>query len=863
MVGYTPVTGVQEVPIEPPIRILAVLSAAGVDAREEWRALHSALMKERKGPDIDWQLQVLVCQDELLKEVQGLGDRRIQVEYVDKAQLEDAFGYFKPNIVHFFCHGSLTPSPHLELATRADYAVGKQVGSIRLDDAELALLTASDGGMDHCWLITLNCCMGAAPSTESGTEHANSLAFSLVRKGFPAVIGMREPITSEDAKVHCGSLYCAVLDEIARCMVSGRRSTVVHWANALIRPRQDLVAHHQGEETRLRAAANSKEWTLPVLYVRSGEFRLRGRATNPGLNKYQRQSLQAQITILQQARQVLIPADYSRDATAGAREVSEQQDEILRRLDEKIEELYEALYPEGTVRSVATAVDDYPTVMHQAMPTPPWPLVANQALFDGLVLALEMVQSGEGRCIHLVGRPGYGKSHIIREVAREAKNRGFTVISGRSDEPAQAQAYAPFRVPLMIANQAAPDYLRSRVQHDWPELARLLRVTPVYDVMIERESGDAQSRLINQVAAFLDELCKLSPVTILLDDLHWADAASLALWKSLARDLASRRLLLLGAFRVEATTKSGPVETILGSLEREDIATRLELEPFSFDETERLIQVILKSGAVTPQFVGMLHALTAGNPLFVREIVRALQSRKELEYTNGHWVCRRALKDIDLPSTIQRAILERIEPLSPTCRMLLQQASVLAWEGRFIFDDLLQMNRNADGDITTAFQELLEVGLIEGVRNDSGMPGAQKYQFDHPLTGREIFDQLQRKKPFDFRAEHAAAGEAIESLPARKREERVAELAWHFIEAGDWKRAQRYAMKAGKEQEAIPACEKAEGYYNAALAAAKELGLSRKVAEARAALDRVEAIRGQSIDGQARVDPSLSDVSPW
>ncbi len=248
---------------QPPLKVMAILSAAGVDATPEWKEFYEAIKNAS-----ELNLQVFVCQPELKGLIEGLGDKRVTVQYVTtKSDLFAAVNTFDPHILHFFCHGSTDGGAHLQLANRQDWVGENPRGSIALGKEELTPFCSKERNI---WLVTLNCCQGAAAA-----EDSYSLARSLVTKGFPAVIGMRELIATEDAHLFCTAFYAAVVQEVGQWKGKGQDVHEVEWAKVLCQPRIQLCDKHSGDLPRITAAAASKEWTLPVIYVRPEPFKIR------------------------------------------------------------------------------------------------------------------------------------------------------------------------------------------------------------------------------------------------------------------------------------------------------------------------------------------------------------------------------------------------------------------------------------------------------------------------------------------------------------------------------------------------------------------------------------------------------------
>ena len=261
------------VAFQPPLRITALLSCLGIPAADEWAALIEAVDET----PVPVEILALVGEPDLEQQIADEGRPNVRVLGVpgpgDDEELRRQVVTFRPHIIHFFCHGSMLDGAHLELATQTDWirlAAEEQVmvSSLSLEPSQIAALSDP---VERPWLAVLNCCQGAAAEGE-----IHSLASNLVYAGgFPAVIGMREPIASDDASHFSARFYPALFQAVDR--ITGGTSGVLDWSGLLVGPRRGLIQRRGGVFSA--AAAERHEWTLPVLYLRPEEFLVASRPT--------------------------------------------------------------------------------------------------------------------------------------------------------------------------------------------------------------------------------------------------------------------------------------------------------------------------------------------------------------------------------------------------------------------------------------------------------------------------------------------------------------------------------------------------------------------------------------------------------
>jgi CHAT domain-containing protein len=252
-----------------PMKITAVLSALHVPADQEWQALWDSIGTV---PELPVELLVLASEDDLAETIAGVtppAGVTVTVEQVPESTeaLQARIRAFNPHVLHFFCHGSAgRRQPYLQVAVRSDW-VTATTHSLYLEAGQFRDLTERTS--DRPWLLVLNCCESAAAGPR---DNLQSLALMLVRDAaLPAVVGMREPVSSIDASTFTRAFYTALLSE-----VDGRRAGTVpadeplNWARYAVRARTTLLDRHQMPRTE--AAESTREWTLPVVYLRPDPF---------------------------------------------------------------------------------------------------------------------------------------------------------------------------------------------------------------------------------------------------------------------------------------------------------------------------------------------------------------------------------------------------------------------------------------------------------------------------------------------------------------------------------------------------------------------------------------------------------------
>jgi class 3 adenylate cyclase/tetratricopeptide (TPR) repeat protein len=447
---------------------------------------------------------------------------------------------------------------------------------------------------------------------------------------------------------------------------------------------------------------------------------------------------------------------------------------------------------------------------------PSGPLVAREDDLRRVMSAVDAVAGGSGRLVLLAGEPGVGKTRLAQEVTLAVRNRGYLVASGRCYAPHQAVPYYPFLEALATAYAAAPSGIRTNTQHRWPYLARLLPDQLGPPPASSSEGQEEQQRLLRAVTGFVVAIAAEMPVALLLDDLHWADGATLDLLQHLARHTRAHRVLLLGTYRDEDIDRQHSLEQALRDLNREQLLEQIAVRRLGQDGTAALMAASFGETEMSQEFAGLVYCHTEGNPFFTQEVLRALVERGDVYRENGGW-SRREITEIEVPDSVRSAIRERVSRLSDSAQAVLHEASVLGQT--FVFDDFHAMGDRTESDLEAALEESMVAGLVREM-------GRDEYSFNHALTQQAMYWELSGRRK---RRLHLAAAEALER---KNRKERAGELAWHFLQGDDAQRALPWTMVAGDQAVSVFAYDEAERRYQAVLELARELGDAPRQAEA-------------------------------
>jgi transcriptional regulator with XRE-family HTH domain/tetratricopeptide (TPR) repeat protein len=436
-------------------------------------------------------------------------------------------------------------------------------------------------------------------------------------------------------------------------------------------------------------------------------------------------------------------------------------------------------------------------------------LVGRQSEVRQLEDALGSALHGTGQLLLLTGEAGIGKTRLAQELAALVAGRGWIVTTGRCYEPQQGVAFHPFLDALATLYACAPAAVRQTLPERWPYVQRLLPDVFPMSPAAASDNADELQRLLRSTAGFVRACAGTTPVALLIDDLQWADRASVDLLQHLVRHTRGEPVLLAATAREPELDSAVSLRRALVDLRREGLIHRVRLEPFEGGQTADLVAQVLGTRDLAPEFIQTVHAVSGGNPFFAIEIVQTLRGRVDQQWSGVGVEC------LEVPETVRENILERLAHVSPASAEALDAATTFGQA--FLVDEVAALLAADPADVDVALQEAIEIGLIRAPTGTADV----HYTFVHALTHQALYERL---SPHRRRRLHLRAAEVLEGLPEAMRRKRAGELAHHFEAAEQPQRALPYLMMAGDQAEALFAHHEARQRYQTAAQIASRLG---------------------------------------
>jgi tetratricopeptide (TPR) repeat protein len=441
-----------------------------------------------------------------------------------------------------------------------------------------------------------------------------------------------------------------------------------------------------------------------------------------------------------------------------------------------------------------------------------------------------LVAERQGQIATIVGEAGIGKTRLIGELKTYLEEKGIPWLEGRCLEIGQPVSFWPFidllRTYLGVGAEDGEEVVAARLvevltglfggdaEGIIPYVGHMLSAK-LEERYAERLRYAAPEQIRRQTLLRLRDtliaLARRQPLVLILEDLHWADEASLEMVWVLLDELGSAPLLLVCAYRPEHEHGCWKIEGAAASKHPER-HTSLHLKPLTRRQSQQLVESLLALPELPASTRTAILENAEGNPFFVEEVVRLLIERGIIYREEGRWQAREAGARVEVPDTIESVVLSRIDRLQGEVKHVLQCASVI---GRVFQRRLLEY---VSGQTQALEEHLALLEEHELVYKERIVPEVE-YSFKHALTQVTAYEGLLTRHRQSF---HERIGAAIEALYAAQLDEYYEVLAYHYSRSANGAKAVDYLVKAGDKAAERYANEQALTYYGQALELAGE-----------------------------------------
>jgi DNA-binding SARP family transcriptional activator len=418
-----------------------------------------------------------------------------------------------------------------------------------------------------------------------------------------------------------------------------------------------------------------------------------------------------------------------------------------------------------------------PPLVWMTLPGLDTPLVGRTTVLAQLASQFTKVRQGHGSVVLITGEAGIGKSRLLQEFAQSVGAEAL-VLAGAHQPSEQTLPYHALTQALRRGIQLAGAILP--VEAIWLAEASLLlpelrTLYPVLPPPLQTDPAQARTRLFEALCRLLLALAaEDQPLLLCLDDLHWADSATLDWLAYLGQQVRNQRVLVLGTYRREEMEQ---IATMRRVCQRLGILQEIELRRLTPQEIGLLLQQVDSSVADPGPLSRRLHQMTGGNAFFLLEILQTVVE------SGGSVQALADSQDLPLPQTVNETVMRRFRRLTPVAQQMMEASTVLGLE----FDQELIIRTAGRSELETVdgLDELVKRHLLE--EREGG------YGFHHEITRHVIYQKLSHGRR---RLLHRRAGETLEAVHQADLDLVSGQIALHYEEGGLPVRALHFYQRA-------------------------------------------------------------------
>ena len=490
------------------------------------------------------------------------------------------------------------------------------------------------------------------------------------------------------------------------------------------------------------------------------------------------------------------------------------------------------------------------------------PLIGRDDEVGQLLAAFERMTRGRAQVVSLVGEAGAGKSRLLAEFFGRLETDGrlarvkvrHAACSSLGEQP--YGVFATFlRDAYGISTSDTLEVARRKLVEGLQALgaseAEAEGVAPLVGYVLGFESGERvpeiePEQLHRQIVfaartVFERRLAQI-PLVLVVEDLQWADTASVELLRQIVDRLDDRPLMLLASLRPQSGDRPLAPSRAAHAI--------IRLAPLSDTQTEALLAGLfgVSSSVIPAGLCARIVTRVGGNPLYVQEVVRGLIADGVLARDGDRWTCRADGTSVEVPVTLQALLLSRLDRLPSDERRLIQEASVL---GPVFDESLLRTVATDPLGVEARLNRLVDAGLLREIGRDAA---GLRYRFEHALVQEVLYQNLLVSRRVEL---HGRAGTGLERAcgGAPERLENLEALGHHFSLSADRARGARYLAAAGNWARGIYANDDAVRHYERALTTlAESRDCERDILIVRERLGDLLGPMGRRADALARYE---------
>ncbi|MBN2619512.1 tetratricopeptide repeat protein [candidate division WOR-3 bacterium] len=448
-------------------------------------------------------------------------------------------------------------------------------------------------------------------------------------------------------------------------------------------------------------------------------------------------------------------------------------------------------------------------------------LIGREQEMAKLDALFEKMVNGESSTIFVGGEAGIGKSRLVWELGQKAKAKQVRYLMGRCLFGEKGAPYQPvfegIRSYFKLKSVTTIDEIDAYLQETIPELSA--RKGIIQGILLIGSGHELslvnKEQLWDTVAELLKIIARDRPLVLHIDDVHWADEATLNLLIYVSQVLRDSRVLFIGTYRTEELVPSEqgrphPLQSMLERMMKDRLASTIHLSRLNKLNTKRVIDSVYKDTEFPQDFADSIFRETEGNPLFILEALKLMQDEEVIERDNGGWKINSDITKITMPRRITDVINNRLRRLSKEERSILDIAAVEGYS--FHSDTICHCMGMPRLRVLRCLQDLETTHLLIHALE-------REYQFDHGKIQETIYESLIPELRQEYHAHMAQF--LIDTY--RDKDDYAGRISRHLVAAGKEEEALSYLLRAGRFAQKLYANEEALAYVQQGLDIVGEL----------------------------------------
>ncbi|OYT13066.1 MAG: hypothetical protein B6I19_07050, partial [Bacteroidetes bacterium 4572_114] len=443
-------------------------------------------------------------------------------------------------------------------------------------------------------------------------------------------------------------------------------------------------------------------------------------------------------------------------------------------------------------------------------------------LIEGLIKNLV---TAKGTVVNIVGKAGIGKSRLLAEIKEQPLFEGVVLLQGSASSIGKNLSYHPiisiFKSWAKITEDDSQSESAEKLEKEirrvasakvdeiYPFIATMmgLPLTGMHKERVDGIEGEALEKLIlKNLRDLIVTSVKVTPLIIVIEDMHWADSSSITMLESLFKLSGSHRVMFINILR-PGYKESGDyiLKYLVDNLPGDHIT--INISPLANTESKELIDNLLQKARLPEEINEVIIKKTEGNPFFIEEVIRSFIDEGIVEIKDNHFRVTDKIHNAKIPETINDVILSRVDKLDEKTRELLNTASVI---GRNFYYKVLEEATDTIEEMDERLEYLKDVQMI----SESKPKEEIEYLFKHALAQQLTYDSIIQQSRKDL---HLKIARSIEKVFAENIQDYYGTLAYHYTKAENKEKTIHYLILAGDESMKSGASSEASSFYKDAL----------------------------------------------